>query len=91
MAGQASDRVRDSAAAATLTARQLVMQTSNKDAALSEATSQTGNHSNGRSTTRKSARLKPTRNKVQTTVKALATKGRSRRVTFKKNVRLLNA
>ena len=37
---------------------------------------------------RKSARLKPSKYKLQSTTKALATKGKNRRVIFKKNVRI---
>ncbi len=35
---------------------------------------------------RKSARIKPARHKYQAVVKSLPTKGRSRRLVFKKNV-----
>ena len=49
-----------------------------------------GNHSNnsqGGPVLRKSARIKPAKSKVQTATKALATKGKSRRIIFKKSVR----
>ena len=47
-----------------------------------------GNSSSSATGVRKSARLKPSRHRQQTTTKTLATKGKSRRVIFKKNVSL---
>ena len=43
------------------------------------------NHAGG-PVLRKSARIKPAKNKVQAATKALATKGKSRRIVFKKSV-----
>jgi hypothetical protein len=50
--------------------------------------SQNGSNNNSVSqgVLRKSARLKPTRHRQQNAIKALSTKGKSRRVVFKKNV-----
>lgn len=54
-----------------------------------------GNHSNnsgvGGPVLRKSARIKPAKNRVQAATKALATKGKSRRIIFKKSVRYISS
>lgn len=48
----------------------------------------TSNNQAGGPVLRKSSRIKPAKNKVQAATKTLATKGKSRRIIFKKSVRL---